>query len=315
MAEKIYDVVIVGGGPAGLASAIYTTRRAMKTLIISKDVGGQAALTNEIQNYPGFESVGGPELSEKFRQQAIKFGSEWQSGEVAALYRAGEFFIIEKAGGQKIETKTVILAFGLTPRNLEVPGEKEFSGRGVSYCATCDGPLFKNKVVTVVGGGNAALDAAEFLSKICTKVYLLNRSDRFKGEQVLIDQVQAASNIEIIYNAVSTEIKGDKRVESLSYQTPAGQKQEIKTDGIFVEIGHIAKTGWLEGVVDLTERREVKINRDCETSVPGIFAAGDVSDIAYKQVVISAGEGAKAALQAYKYLQGNRPVLPDWTIK
>lgn len=313
--ESIYDVVIIGGGPAGLAAAIYTSRRAMKTIIISKDVGGQAALTDSIENYPGFETIGGLELSEKFRQQAMKFGSEWKSGEVNALDKAGENFIVEVADGEKIKTRTVILAFGLTPRNLEVPGEKELAGRGVSYCATCDGPLFKNKTVVVVGSGNSALDAAEFMSKICTKVYLLSRSDKFKGEQILIDKVQEASNVEMIYNAVTSEVKGQNRVEALIYQDPQGAKHEIKTDGVFVEIGHMAKTAWLEGLVELTDRREVKISRDCETNVPGIFAAGDISEISYKQVVISAGEGAKAALQAYKYLQGNKPVLPDWTPK
>lgn len=314
MAE-IYDVVIVGGGPAGLAAAIYTSRRAMKTLIISKDVGGQAALTDNIENYPGFESIDGLELSQKFKDQALKFGSEWKSGEVSALDRAGEFFIVETGDNTKIEAKTVILAFGLTPRNLEVPGEKELAGRGVSYCATCDGPFFKNKVVTVVGGGNSALDAAEFLSKICQQVYLLNRGNEFKGEQALLDKVQSAKNTQIIYQAVTTEIKGQHKVEALVYQTTDGKKQEIKTDGVFVEIGYMAKSGWLEGLIDLTDRHEIKISRDCETNVPGVFAAGDIADISYKQVVISAGEGAKAALQAYKYLQGNRPVLPDWTTK
>ena len=315
MSETQYDVIIVGGGPAGLAAAIYASRRAMKTLVISKDVGGQAAMTDEIENYPGFETVGGLELSQKFKDQAIKFGAEWMFNEVVGLDKAGEFFVIETGDQQKISTKTVILAFGLTPRNLEVPGEKELAGKGVSYCAICDGPLYKNKTVTVVGSGNSALDAAEFLSKICKQVYLLSRSDQFKGEQVLLDKVQAAANVQMIYNAVTTEIKGQSRVEALVYQTPDGQKQEIKTDGIFVEIGHIAKTSWLDGLIELTDRREIKIGRDCQTNVPGVFGAGDIADISYKQVVISAGEGAKAALQAYKYLQGNRPVLPDWTTK
>ncbi len=316
MSKQTYDVVIVGGGPAGLAAAIYTSRRALKTLIISKDVGGQAALTDEIENYPGFESIGGLELAEKFKAQAIKFGAEFTLMEIVGLEKKGKEFLLKTVDKKEIKTKTVILAFGLTPRNLEVPGEQELTGRGVSYCATCDGPLYKDKIATVIGGGNSALDAAEFLSRIAKQVYLIHRRDEFRGEQILVDQVKAAKNVEIIYNANAAEVKGKDRVEALVYKTNDGEVKEIKTDGIFIEIGHIAKTGWLDGVVDLTEgRKEIAISRDCATSQPGVFAAGDISDITYKQVVISAGEGAKAALQAYRYLQGDKALVPDWKKK
>jgi len=234
---------------------------------------------------------------------------------VAGIEKKNNSFIVKMANGESTAARTVILAFGLTPRNLEVPGETELTGKGVSYCATCDGPLYKDKDVVVVGGGNAALDAAEYLSKICKQVYLINRNDKFRGEQVLIDHVDKAKNITVIYSSNTTEIKGKDRVEALVYKTADGSEKELNVQGIFIEIGYVAKTDWLQGVVELNQRKEIVVSADNETSTPGIFAAGDITQITYKQVVISAGEGAKAALQAYKYLQGNKPLTPDWTPK
>lgn len=314
MANEKYDVVIVGAGPAGLTAAIYTTRRSMKTLVISKDVGGQMALTDDIENYPGFESIGGMELGQKMHDQAAKTGTEFLFSEVKDLVKDGDGFII-KTIDKEIKARTVILAFGLTPRNLNVPGEAELTGKGVTYCATCDGPLYKGKNVAVVGGGNSALDAAEYMSKIAKQVYLIHRRDTFRGEQVLIDQVKAIKNIEIIYNANATSIKGKDRVEGLAYKTLDNKEADIEVDGIFIEIGHIAKTDWLQPLLEVTDRHEIKISKDCQTNVPGVFAAGDISDITYKQAVISAGEGSKAGLQAYRYLQGSEGVGPDWTPK
>jgi thioredoxin reductase (NADPH) len=314
MADTKYDVVIVGAGPSGLTAAIYTTRRSMKTLVISKDVGGQMALTDDIENYPGFESITGMDLGQKMQAQAAKTGTEFLFSEVKDLQKDGDGFIV-KTVDKEISARVVILAFGLTPRNLDVPGEAELTGKGVTYCATCDGPLYKDKSVAVVGGGNSALDAAEYMSRIAKQVYLIHRRDTFRGEQVLVDQVKAAKNIEIIYNANTTAIKGKDRVEGLSYETLDGKKEDIEVDGIFIEIGHVAKTDWLQPLIEVTDRHEIKISKDCQTNVPGVFAAGDISDITYKQAVISAGEGSKAALQAYRYLQGSAGVGPDWTPK
>jgi thioredoxin reductase (NADPH) len=314
MADTKYDVVIVGAGPAGLTAAIYTTRRSMKTLVISKDVGGQMALTDDIENYPGFESIGGMELGQKMQEQAAKTKTEFLFSEVTDLQKDGDGFVV-KTVDKKISARAVILAFGLTPRNLDVPGEAELTGKGVTYCATCDGPLYKDKNVAVVGGGNSALDAAEYMSRICKQVYLIHRRDTFRGEQVLVDQVKAAKNIEIIYNANTTAIKGKDRVEGLSYETLDGKKEDIEVDGVFIEIGHVAKTDWLQPLIEVTDRHEIKITKDCQTNVPGVFAAGDISDITYKQAVISAGEGSKAGLQAYRYLQGSEGLGPDWTPK
>jgi thioredoxin reductase (NADPH) len=312
MEKEIYDVIIVGAGPSGLTAAIYTTRRSLKTLVISKDVGGQASLTDDIENYPGFKHIGGLELMQKFQEQAQESGTEFMFTEVIDVKKDKDIFSIKTLEEKEIKAKSVILSFGLTPRNLEVPGEKELTGKGVSYCATCDGPLYKNKDVAVVGGGNSALDAAEYLSRESNKVYLIHRREEFTGEQVLIDQVNNIKNIELVLNANVKEIKGENTVESLIYKIIDGEEKEINVNGVFIEIGHIAKTDWVEGLVDITNRKEIKITTDCETKTPGLFAAGDITEITYKQVIISAGEGSKAALQAYKYLQGTPALIPDW---
>ncbi len=312
MNKEIYDVIIVGAGPSGLTAAIYTTRRSLKTLVISKDIGGQASLTDDIENYPGFKHTGGLELMQKFQEQAQESGTEFMFTEVIDIKKDNDTFTVKVLEEKELKAKSVILSFGLTPRNLEVPGEKELTGKGVSYCATCDGPLYKNKDVVVVGGGNSALDAAEYLSRESNKVYLIHRRDKVTGEQVLIDQVNNIENIELVLNSNVKEIKGKSGVESLVYKVIDGEEKEINVNGVFIEIGHIAKTDWVENLVDITDRKEIKITADCETKTPGLFAAGDITEITYKQVIISAGEGAKAALQAYKYLQGTPALIPDW---
>lgn len=311
MADNKYDVIIVGGGPAGLTAAIYSARRAMKTLIVSMDIGGQMAMTNSIENYPGYDEIDGPLLGQKMLAQAEKSGSTLVMAEVAKIEKQADGFELETVDGQRFSSRAVIMAFGLTPRNLNVPGEKEFTGRGVAYCATCDGPLYKGKTVAVIGGGNSAMDAAEYLSKIVEKVYILVRQDKFRGEEVLMERVKAEPKIEILFESAVQEIKGDKKIETLVYDQK-GESKEIKIDGVFVEIGHVAKTDWVKDLLNLTDMREININMDCETNTPGVFAAGDITQTAYKQVVISAGEGAKAALQAYKYLQGGKVSGPDW---
>lgn len=312
MTDTKYDVVIVGGGPAGLSAAIYASRRALKTLIVSMDIGGQMALTNSIENYPGYEEIDGPTLGQKMLTQAEKSGTSLLTAEIVKVEKKDGGFFLYTADNQKLETRAVIMAFGLTPRNLNVPGEKEFSGRGVAYCATCDGPLYKGKTVAVVGGGNSAMDAAEYLSKIVEKVYILVRQDKFRGEEVLMQRVSSDPKIEVLFEASTKEIKGGSKIDTLVYDQK-GETKEIKVDGVFVEIGHIAKTDWVKDLLELTDMHEISVNMDCETNVPGVFAAGDITQISYKQVVISAGEGAKAALQAYKYLQNGQASGPDWS--
>jgi thioredoxin reductase (NADPH) len=316
--NNIFDTIIIGAGAAGLTAAIYSARRTLKTLIISKDIGGQTATATEIENYPGFDLISGPELMDKFKKQAEKNKTQFANGEISKIEQENEIFKI-KTSSEEFLSKTVILAFGLEHRELGIPGEKEFKGRGVSYCATCDASFFKNKTVAVVGGGNSALDAAELLSKIAAKIYLIHRRDKFKGEQILIDRVNQAKNIEIIMNKQVLEIKGNNKLNSIliaDFPNKKSQK-EIKVDGLFIEIGYVAKTDWLKDLVKLNEKGEIIVSADGETSVPGIFAAGDITTISYKQIVISAGEGAKAALQSYRYLQSKKGFMEigDWGTK
>jgi len=305
-----YDVIILGGACAGLTAGLYTGRRALKTLILTKDIGGQAAITHEIENYPGVGKINGFELMTNFSKQAEEAGAEIKIGEATALeIKKGKFLVKSSIG--EFESASVILAFGLEHRKLGVPGEKEFIGKGVTYCATCDGPLFKGKTVAVVGGGNSAFDAAEYLSGLCKKVYLIHRSDKFRAEQVLIDIVKSKSNVEIITKVEIVEIVGKERVEKAILRNG----EVLKLDGVFIEIGYQPKTDFIKDLVKLDSIGQVIIDKEGKTNVPGIFGAGDVTDTPFKQVVISAGEGAKAALSCARYLQNNKglEIKPDWT--
>lgn len=306
----MYDVIIIGGGPAGLSAAIYSSRRALKTLVISRDIGGQIAKTPDIENYPGVEKISGVELANKFKTQAEKFGATIIFEETTKIEKTEDKFSV-KTLRNEYEAKTVILASGKKPRELDVPGENEFKGRGVSYCATCDAPFFKNKTLAVVGGGNSALDAALLASKYCKKVYLIHRRDSFAGEQVLIDTVNFTKNIEVVFNSQIKEIKGEQVVKSVVLS----DDKIIETDGVIVEVGFIVDHSLVEGLVDIDSKKQVVVNNIQETSVPGIFAAGDLTTTPYKQAIISAAEGAKAALSCYDYLQklqGKRGILADW---
>ncbi|MFA6098922.1 MAG: thioredoxin-disulfide reductase [Patescibacteria group bacterium] len=314
----LYDVIIVGAGAAGMTAAIYTTRREMKTLLITQDIGGQASTTPDVENFPGFEKVDGLELMQKFQKQAQSFGAEFAFEEVKAIQKDGQYFHVVSSN-KEYDSKTIILCFGLTHRHLGVDGEEEHIGKGVSYCATCDAPLFRNKDVAVVGGGSAALDAALLLSKIAKKVYLIHRRDEFRGEEILVERLKSAENIEAVYNSKVKKISGNTVVESLTAVDvkDEAKEREIKLNGIFVEIGFQVRADLVKGLVELDDKNQIIISKNNETSVPGIFAAGDVTDIIYKQIIISAGEGAKAALQAYKYLNANKAggVGIDWGIK
>lgn len=306
----MYDVIIIGGGPAGLSAAIYTSRRALNTLVISRDIGGQIAKTLNIENYPGIESISGAELANRQKSQAERFGAKIIFEETTKIDKSEDKFLVQTLRN-KYEAKAIILASGKKPRELEVPGENKFKGRGVSYCATCDVLFFKNKILAIAGGGNSALDAALLASKYCQKVYLIHRRDSFSGEQVLIDSVNSTKNIEIMFNSQIKEIKGDKTVKSIIL----ADNKEVSLDGIIVEIGFIVDHFLVEGLIDLDDKKQVIINNIQETSVPGIFAAGDLTQTPYKQAIISAGEGAKAGLSCYDYLQkkqGKKGIVSDW---
>lgn len=317
MSENIYDLIIIGAGPAGLTAGIYASRRKLKNLILTKDIGGQAATIPHLVNYPGVEQIDGFTITDTMKNQAAKFGSEFVYEEATNVTKKADNFIVTTIADKKYQAQSLILSFGVTPRNLDVPGEKEFTGKGVTYCANCDAPLFKNKVVAVVGGGNSALDAAEYLSKIAEKVYLIHRRNEFRGEEVLIEKVKNSPNVELLLESVITKIKGNKFVESIDVQNVTTQEiKNIPLNGVFVEIGHVVNSTPIKEAVKLDSKNQIVIDEYCRTNETGIFAAGDITNGDYKQVIIAAGEGAKAALSAYKYLQqksgGNKPAN-DWS--
>ena len=328
--ETNYDTIIIGGAAASLTAAIYAARRAMKTLVIAKSIGGQAAMTDVIENYPGFLSVGGIPLMNKMLKQAMKSGAEVFYDEVNAIEeipnanKGKPMFVVKTTAGNNYKTKSVILSYGKTPRTLDVPGEGEFGAKGVSYCATCDMPLFGGKIVAVVGGGNSALEAAEYGSKICKKVYLIHRRDAFRGFEYLVEEVKKRKNIEILYNSSVKEIKGEVTVHSIVVQNMVtSETKDIPVSGVFVEIGSVTKTEFIKQLVKLDEMGQVLSSNNAETYYPdndkirpGIFAAGDITQTPFKQIVVSAGEGCKAALQAYNYLAGQHPTfVADWVAK
>lgn len=299
----MYEVIIVGGGPAGLTTALYTARRTLKTLILTKDLGGQTILALNIENYPGAIDLSGIELMEKFKQQAESFGAEIKFDLVKDIKKQDNVFEVLTESGQVYKSKAIVLAFGRVPKKLNVKGEKEFLNKGVAYCATCDAPLFAEKDVVVVGGGSAAADAALLLSKIANKVYLVHRRNQFRAEDILIKRMQEDSDIEFMLNSTIEEIKGTNFVEKVVVKNTKTQKiSEINAQGVFVEVGFEVKTDFIKMLIKLNESGEVIIDEFNQTSLPGMFAAGDITTVPYKQTIISAGEGAKAGLSVYNYL-------------
>ncbi len=310
---ELYDTIIIGGGPAGLAAAIYCGRKKLKTALLTVDVGGQGNLTSHIENYPGALPQSGMELIDKFRTQAEKFGAEFIFGKVKEIKKVKEHFEATLANGEKYSGKSIILAYGKVPRKLGVPGEEEYFGRGVSTCATCDGPLYKNKIVAVVGGGNSALEAALDLVTYAQKVYLIHRRKEFRADEVTIEKVKKNKKIELVLDSAPAEIKGDKFLRSVVVEEVNTKKRkELEMTGLFLEIGYVVDSSFVSGLVKINDKNEVIVNSLGETSIAGIFAAGDVTNTPFKQAIVAAGDGARAALQAYAFLTGNKPLAPDW---
>ena len=317
----MYDVLVVGGASAGLTAAMYASRQGLKTLVITKDIGGQALLTNDIENYPPFEHIGGFELMQRFEQQARNFGAEFAYEEVLSITedKQGGFIIKTNNNNNEYSGDAMILAFGKTPRDLNVKGEKELNGRGVSYCAVCDGPFFKNKKVAIVGAGDAALEAALYLKQLASQLYIIYRTDKPVGSEESIDLLKNKDNnkrISFISNSIVKAINGNSKVESLTlYDSKTKSESKLDVDGIFVEMGYVARTDIVKDLVKLNGSKEIIVDKYCSTSTKGIFAAGDVTDVPYKQAIISAGQGAIAALSAYNYLQrlkGKPAIRTDW---
>lgn len=311
----MYDVLIVGGGTAGLTAAMYSARKKLKTLAVSVDVGGQMNLTNHIENYPGVEPMSGTDLMKKFQDQATNFGAELVIGKVSKVEKRPEGgFVSTMANGEKIESRAVILAFGLVPNTLEVPGEEKFFGKGVSTCVTCDGPLFKGKSVVVVGGGNSAVEGLLEVAGYCPKVYSIHRREQYTADPVTLDKLRQSKNVELIPNSVVKEIRGGLSITSVIVENLVTKEvREIPTQAVFIQIGHKADTTIIKGLAEVSKKNEVVVDGHCRTNVEGLFAAGDCTTIGFKQTVISAGEGAKAALECFRYLSGGKGVFIDWS--
>lgn len=300
----MYNLVIIGGGPAAVTAAICAARKVLRTLLIAKEQGGQLLLTSAIHNWPGTIEIGGFELSESFRKHLEQYRVEQRLGvEVVGIRRKGADFELLTAGGEAIAAQAVLIATGGRPKLLGVPGEKEFTGRGVSYCATCDGPLFKGKRVAVIGGGNAAFGGAIDLLPLAAEIHIVDIADRWFADPVLQQQVLKAGKVKPHQQHRVLEIKGERFVKGLVIESSeSGQRRELAVEGIFIEIGRVPNTDFLRGFLELNERGEIIFDGACRTSVPGVFAAGDVVAGLDKQIVIAAGQGAQAALSAYRYL-------------
>ncbi|TSC52398.1 MAG: alkyl hydroperoxide reductase subunit F [Parcubacteria group bacterium LiPW_39] len=302
----MYDLIIIGAGPAGLSAAVYATRKKLNLLVLTNDVGGQTTEAHTVDNYLGIPGLLGVELVEKFREHAKKLKVEIkESIAVEKIVPTDGNFAVKTNQGDW-EAKAIIITTGKRYRKLEIPGAAEFEGKGITYCASCDAPLYAGKTVAVVGAGDAGQDAAWQLTKYAKKIYLLNRYPELRGDDKQIqEQIKNHPKIEIINECYPVEVKGDKFVKGLIYQrNGSDQKREIAAEGIFVEIGSVPASKFLKDVVKLNERGEIVIDlKTNASSVPGIFAAGDVTDVTHKQMIVAAGEGAKAALAAYEHLK------------
>lgn len=300
-----YDLIIVGAGPAGLTAGLYGARGGLKTLLLERSMpGGQAAMTELIENYPGYpQGIGGPELMMSFMEQAMRFGVEFKTEEVKRVDFSQKGKLIETENGN-YTAPAVIIATGSRPRFLEVPGEKEFTGRGVSYCATCDGAFFREKKVLVAGGGDAALEEAMFLTKYAREVVLVHRRDRLRAAKILQDRAEKNTKLRFLLDMVIENINGGMRgVEQVMLKNvKTGETKAESADGVFVFIGNIPNTAFLEGVLDLTEEGYIKTRDLLMTSIPGVFAVGDVRVKFLRQVSTAVGDGAEAAMAAERYI-------------
>jgi thioredoxin reductase (NADPH) len=301
------DVIIIGSGPAGYTAGIYTARAGLKPLLIASSVeaGGELMKTTEVENFPGFpDGLQGPELMANFQAQAERFGTEILLDDVVEVDLKGDVKIVKTGGGETFEAKTVILATGAAYRELGLPREKELSGHGVSWCATCDGFFFREKTIAVVGGGDSAMEEASFLTRFASKVHLIHRRDTFKASKIMQDRALANPKIEVIYNSEIAELHGDAKLESVTLRnTVDGSTSELALDGLFIAVGNDPRVWLVENQIELTAEKFIQVEgRSSKTSLPGVFACGDVIDPTYRQAITAAGSGCVAALDAEHYL-------------
>jgi thioredoxin reductase (NADPH) len=305
MSKEIREVVVIGSGPAGLTAAVYASRGDLNPLVIEGiEAGGQLMLTTEVENYPGFvDGIMGPELMERFRKQAARFGTEYVTDNVTSVDLSTRPYVV-RTGGDEIRTRALIIATGASARMLGVPGERSLLGHGVSTCATCDGFFFKERELIVVGGGDSAMEEAIFLTKFASKVTVVHRRDELRASKIMQDRARANEKIDFVWNSVVTEVFGNGKVEGVRLKNvETGEDGELPVGGVFVAIGHIPNTALFEGQLDLTEGYIVLPGETTETSVPGVFAAGDVVDFRYRQAITAAGMGCMAAIDAERFLE------------
>ncbi|HWA64486.1 MAG TPA: FAD-dependent oxidoreductase [Candidatus Paceibacterota bacterium] len=316
-----FDLIIIGGSAAATAAGVYAARRNLNFKILTKEFGGEVATSGEIENWPGVVHTDGLSLTDQFKAHLAANHVTPEEGVAVTLISRqsdGTFCISVNTDGEAMAmdkvipdhgahtcdyvAKAVIVATGVHPRELGAPGEKEFRNKGVTYCTTCDGPLFGGRTTAVIGGGNSALESALMLADIAASVTVINKNPEFKGEKVLIDKLAAKPNVKIIYNAQTTEIVGDQFVTGLKYKDAAGAIQELKTDGVFVHIGMVPNSSLVPSETTKNQFGEIAVDGNCQTNIPGLFAAGDVTNVPFKQIVIAAGQGCIAALSAVQYL-------------
>jgi len=301
---QIYDLIIIGAGPAGITASVYSARKKLNFLVISLDIGGQAAWSGDIENYTGYQFITGPELAQKFQEHMLKYDTVLKENEeVLGLKKSGKLFLV-KTNKADYQSRSVIIASGKKSKELGVPGEKEFKNRGLTYCATCDGPLFSAKTVAVVGGGNSALDAALQLAKIARQVNIINKASSLGGDVIMRHKVEEVGNVVVFNDYQVISVAGDKFVNGIKIKNNTGVR-DLAVQGVFVEIGLVPNSAFA-GDVEKNSSGEIKVNLRNETNIPGAFAAGDVTDVPEKQIIIAAGEGSKAALSAFRYLAINK---------
>ncbi|MGZ4926263.1 MAG: NAD(P)/FAD-dependent oxidoreductase [Halobacteriota archaeon] len=298
----LYDVIIVGGGPAGLTAAVYAARKMLDVLLITQNIGGQALYSLDVENYMGYQFISGQDLMDRFEKQVEKYGIKKAFTEVKSVEKELEAFTVRTEKGEEYRGKTIIVATGKKSRTLNAKGLDRLIGRGVSYCATCDAPLFMDMDVAVLGGGNSAITAAYELMSIARKVYLINRSP-WKADEVYLEKIRDAPNVERLVGYELIEVTGDDALNSAVFRNLSdGSSITLPVAGIFIEIGLIPNSDIVKDLVLFNKNNEIVVSYDCSTSLPGIFAAGDVTTVPEKQIIVAAGEGAKAAISAYKHL-------------
>lgn len=301
--SRVYDVIILGGGPAGLTAAVYCMRKGVSAAIIIKSVGGQMAETASVENYMGYKYINGVGLVDKFREQVQQFSIGYDEGHSVVRIESGAVKKVWLDDGRCLSARTLIIAAGKSWRKLGVPGEKEFTGKGVAYCTICDAPLFAGKRVVVAGGGNSGIESALDLAPLASKVTVVQMLDKLTADRILIEKLAGFKNVDYIFNSVVTAVKGDDVVRSVSIKNLKDSSvSDLETEGLFVEIGLDPNSLFAKDVVRLNSFNEIEIDSMCATSAEGIYAAGDVTSVRYKQIIIAAGEGAKAALSACDYI-------------